>query len=167
MPTQWAHALYWNFSDSNAAPVITPGEGGYPLWQSSVIAPSLLGMLGAWLDTRLAQIRWLWRLLRRVRALDVERRGVLLAALAMLEDPAYGTARVCVRETATTLGFNRPEAWKEWSREIKADPGRAENAFRHLRSMSRLRTVHTSTLSNAQQNLVTELAYHGFAIMGK
>ena len=166
MPTQWAHGLFFNFSDSNAAPVITPGQGGYPLWQSVVIAPSLLGMVGAWLDVQIARAKWVWRLVRRVHDLDVERRAVLIQALDTLEDPAFATAQACVRETATTLGFNRPEAWKAWSREIKADPGRAENAFRHLRAMHRLRDLHPSTLTNPQQNFVTELAYQGFALMG-
>ena len=167
MPTQWAHTFYWEFSDSNAAPVIQAGDGGYPHWQAAVIAPSLFGVLGAWLDTHLARIKWLYRLVRRITRLDRERRLVLVQTLTMLEDPAYQTARTCVRETATTLGFNRPDAWKDLSREMKADMGRAENCFRHLRAMHRLRVLHSSTLSNAQQNLVTELAYQGFALLGK
>jgi hypothetical protein len=35
-----------------------------------------------------------------------------------------------------TPRFNRPEAWLDYSRAIKASPNLAENTFRHLRAMT-------------------------------
>src|SRR6185312_4654770 len=90
------HTLYWEFSDTNTAPVHV-GRGGYPVWQASVIAPSLFGMIGAWWDTQWERARWFLRFLRRVHRLDAERRAVLLLTLARLEDPAYNHARIAVR----------------------------------------------------------------------
>lgn len=163
------HTKYWEFSDTNVAPVrIT--KGGYPAWQASVITPSLLGMIGAWLDTKLEQFRWWKKLFRRVQALDPERTAVLLYSLTMLEQPAYTAAQTAVRQTAVTLGFNRPESWKELSREVKDSPGRAENTFRHLlacRKVNVTMRAQGSTLTNPVLNLVTELAYQGFALKGK
>lgn len=159
------HTKYWENSDTNAAPVHI-GRGGYPAWQASVITPSLLGMLGAWLDTKLAQWRWWKPVIGRVNALDAEQRGVLLLALESLESPGYRCAQAAVRQTAVTLGFNRPEAWKELSREVKDSPARAENNFRHLlaaRKTGLALKAQGSTLTNPELNLTTELAYHGFA----
>lgn len=160
------HTQYWEFSDTTAAPVHI-GRGGYPVWQASVIVPSLLGMLGAWWDTQWERARWFVRFMRRVHRLDVERRAVLLLTLDRLESPAYAVAQRAVRETARTLGFNRPEAWKNLSRALKDSPGRAENTFRHLEACRRLREASGSTLSNPVQHFTTELAYQGFAERGR
>lgn len=167
MPTKWAQQNYWNLSDSNAPPPAVPGRGGYPMWQASVVAPSLLGAIFAWWDVQYARVVWFIGFLRRVHRLDPERRTVLLRTLDTLEHPAYPTARVVVRETATTLGFTHPEAWKDLARHMKADNGRTENVYRHLRAMARLRELSPSTLSNPQQNFLTELAYQGFSVLGK
>lgn len=103
----------------------------------------------------------------RILALDPERRAVLDRSLDALESPAYAVAQQAVRTTATTLGFNRPEAWKDYNREIKSDPGRMENVYRHLRACHLLRDAAGSTLTNPDQNLLVELAYHGFAQKGR
>lgn len=163
------HQKYWNISDTNLPPVHI-GRGGYPIWQASVITPSLLGMLGAWLDTKLEQFRWWRALYRRVTVLDRERRAVLLLTLDTLEMPAYTSAQVAVRQTAVTLGFNRPSAWTELSREVKDSPTRAENNYRHLlacRKVNLATRAQGSTLTNPELNLVTELAYHGFSRTGR
>jgi hypothetical protein len=159
------HQKYWNLSDTNAPPVHI-GRGGYPVWQASVITPSLLGMLGAWLDTKLAQWRWWKPVIGRVNRLDSERRAVLLLTLDALEAPAYTAAQTAVRQTAVTLGFNRPSAWTDLSREVKSSPAKAENNYRHLLAVRKTDTTlreQGSTLTNPQLNLTTELAYHGFS----
>ena len=168
MPTLGGfHTFYWETFSTVVTPPPGQGRGGYPLWQASVIAPSGLGMLGAWWDTQYARLQWFWRFLKRMHRLDTERRSVLLRVLETLESPAYGTARSAVRTTATTLGFNRPEAWKGLSRHLKDSAGRAENTFRHLEACRLLREQANSTLTNPQQHLTVELAYQGFAIKGR
>lgn len=160
------HRHYWEFSDSNAAPV-HKGLIGYPSWQASVIAPSLLGALGAWIDHKIAQWRW-WRAVkRRIVTLDREQAAVLFMTLDALESPAYPRAQQAVRGTARTLGFTNPAAWKDLSRHIKADAGRTENMYRHQEAMRLLREGPGSTLTNPQQNFVTELAYQGFTVTRK
>lgn len=167
MPTVGTfHTFYWEFSDTNVAPVAI-SRGGYPGWQASVIAPSLLGILGAWIDTWMVRLKWWIRFAPRVHRLTTERRDVLVHVLTALESPAYGAARKAVRETAVTLGFNRPEAWVPYSRALKASPGRAENLFRHVRACELTRDYTSSTLANPTVHLVTELAYHGFALHPK
>lgn len=166
------HRNYWGRRDSTGTrPVVTHGSGGgYPAWQASVIAPSLLGILGAKLDYWRELVRWWLALYRRIHRLDAERRAVLLLTLDRLEHPAYRYAQQAVRETATTLGFNRPEAWKPLSHAMKASPGHAENTFRHMRSYTVLKDAlkaDGSTMTNPQLHLTTELAYQGFAWKGK
>ena len=104
---------------------------------------------------------------QRLAALDPERRAVVERTVSLLESPHYDIARKAVRETATTLGFDRPEAWKDLSRHMKADNGRTQNVYRHLKAMRLLREYAQSTFTNPEANLLTELAYTGFAAMGK
>lgn len=226
MPTVgYFHTTYWAISDTTAPPVHL-GRGGYPIWQSAVITPSLpFGPLGSWIDAMLAKVRWWIALVRgiralhpnkradvrafvdrlrygtppstpgvitkivdrviekpveviretvvevpmvsaleqRVQALNAERRAVLQRVLTAVESEAYPKAREAVRQTAQTLGFNRPEAWKDLSRHMKASQGATENTYRHLKACSLLRAQMSSTLSNPDLNLTVELAYHGFA----
>jgi hypothetical protein len=88
---------------------------------------------------------------------------VLTRATALLQHPAYPAALEAVQQTATTLGFNRPEAWQGLSRVMKASPGRAENIFRHMRACELTRELSPSTLTNPDCNLLVELAYHDWA----
>lgn len=155
------HTNYWEFSDTNVTPVAVV-KPGYPAWQSSVIAPSGLGMIGAWLDTWLERWRWWKRFAPRVHRLNPERRAVLMRTLDLLESPAYGSARIAVRETSKILGFNKPDAWTHLKRELKDSPGQSENVMRHLEAMRRVRLIYGSTLTNPTAHLVTELAYDGF-----
>lgn len=173
MPTIGSfHDQYWKDQTPSTFVPTPPGpsRGGYPGWQAGVIAPSLFGVIGAWIDGQMQRLRWALRLVRRVEALDREQRLVLDRVIVALESPAYPVARLAVRETATTLGFNRPEAWKPYSNELKASPGRAENTFRHLRACSVMRDrlrEQGSTVTNPQMHLVVELGYQGFAAVGR
>jgi len=155
------HAKYWG-RKFNAPPVPRIPQA-YPGWQGSVILPSLFGVIGARWDAWRAQLRWWWALYRRISGLGALQQQVLLKALTLLESPAYGAAKTAVRATAVTPGFNRPEAWLDYSREVKSEPNRAENMFRHLRAMRLVRDAQPG-LSNPDQNLLVELAYHEYAI---
>lgn len=166
------HNLYWDGGTSTAVAGGPSGltRGGYPAWQAGVIAPSLFGMVGAWIDAALVKYRWRRRVVQRIEALNDEQRAVLDGVIVSLESPAYPVARAAVRQTATTLGFNRPEAWIELSRAMKASPGRAENTYRHLNACTVLRDTlrqQGSTLTNPQMHLAVELAYQGFAAKGR
>jgi hypothetical protein len=93
--------------------------------------------------------------------------GALERAQSLMNHPAYPFAQEAVRKTATTLGFNRPEAWQGLSRHMKASPGRAENVFRHMNACQIVRNTAPSTLTNPDCNLLVELAYHDFAMKGQ
>jgi hypothetical protein len=86
--------------------------------------------------------------------------GVLERVEALRQHPAYPCALEAVQKTATTLGFNRPEAWQGLSRHMKSSAGRAENVFRHLEACRLTREASPSTLTNPDCNLLVELAYH-------
>ena len=106
-------------------------------------------------------------LLRTVGALgrfDDEQRAALARTMDALDHAAFPVAKQAVRATAVTLGFNRPEAWVNLSRRIRASQPEAENMYRHMHACVLVRdTALPSTLSNPELNLVTELAYQGFA----
>ena len=159
------HTFYWENTDTVTTPVIVSRGGGYPAWQSTVVVVgSGFGGAVEYVERFWDAVRWLWRLFRRSLGFDAQRRAVVLRVLSALEHPAYPIAQRAVKQTATTLGFNRPEAWKELSRELKTSPGRAENAFRHLEAMRLVRAnLLSSTVTNPECNLIVELAYHGFA----
>lgn len=100
---------------------------------------------------------------------EVERplTGTVEKAQALIQHPAYPHAIEAVKKTATTLGFNRPEAWQGLSRHMKASPGRAENVFRHMEACRLMRETCGSTLTNPDCNLLVELAYHEFSRKGR
>lgn len=167
MPTLWAQEFYFNNSSTVVAPTLEASPGGYPRWQASVIAVgSFPGQLHTLWERCGAWVQALVRRFRRQRP-EVSSDPVEAKVQALLNHPAYPFAQAAVRQTATTLGFNRPEAWTGLSREMKADPGRAENVFRHLRACSVVRATAPSTLTNPDCNLLVELAYHEFAAKGR
>lgn len=147
-------------------PPPTTSQGGYPGWQASVVA-SLFGTLWEQARTYVARWRWAYRFLQRVRQLDADRQAVVLRAVDLLEHGAYPAAEVAVRETALTLGFNRPEAWRPYSHMLKADAGRAENVFRHVRACELTRQYAGSTMTNPTVNAMVELAYQSYAMKGR
>lgn len=158
------HTNYWEFSDTNITPVVTAKSAGYPAWQASVITPSLFGIIGAWIDTWMVRWRWWKAFAPKVHRLTLERRDVLVHVLDLLGSDTYTSARQAVRKTATTHGFNRPDAWMDLRRSLKDSPGQAENVFRHLEAMRLLKRDHQgSSFTNPTAHLVTELAYVGFA----
>lgn len=166
------HVRYWEFSSTSTTPLAEQRIGHYPAWQSGVVMGSAFGVvvsgLVLWCERLWDRVRWWWRAQPRVMRLDAEARLVLLRTLDALEHPAYPIARQSVRRTATTLGFNRPEAWKELSRELKGSAGHAENAFRHLEACRLVRAnLINSTVTNPECHLIVELAYHGFAARGR
>lgn len=165
MPLQgWAHTFYWENSDTAVAGV-SRLIGHYPAWQTAAVTLGTMfgGVLPFW-ERFWDRWRWFWRAQPRCARLDAEQRRVLLKTLDALEHPAYRIARSSVRKTATTLGFNRPEAWKELSRELKGSACHAENAFRHLEACRLVRAnLIDSTVTNPECHLIVELAYQGFA----
>ena len=189
MPTLWAHEFYWNVSDTTVPPV-SVGQGGYPAWQASVTAASVvfwppLEIIRPWWS----RLRWRWRAwrvlgrcrsteararmdrwLHRLLSEDKEQQAVFDRVASAMDSPEWAVTRLVVRQTATTLGFDRSEAWIPYARTIKADPGSAENTYRHLKSVfevrDQLRAVG-STLTNPALHLIVELGYQGFAAMGR
>jgi hypothetical protein len=156
----------WDFSDTNAAPIHISG-GGYPGWQAGVITPSLFGIIGAWIDARWALVKWHLGIARRLHRLSSESRGVVLRVLTAVEHPAYPSAQAAVRKTATTLGFNQAGYMNTMGHYLKDSRGRLENTYRHLHACKTLQETAGSTLTNHEQNFLTELAYVGFTISRK
>jgi len=161
------HTNYWEFSDTNFPHPSTTVGGGYPAWQAAVVTPSLFGILGAWIDARLALVKWHWRLATRVHGLSKESRAVVLRTLDTLESADYPKAQAAVRKTATTLGFMKEPNRSEVIKYMKATEGRIENVYRHLHACRTLSETAGSTLANYQQQLFVELAYHGYTISRK
>lgn len=164
MPTLWAHQNYFNNSSTVVPQALAPSKGGYPLWQASGIAVgSLFGALQPYWERLVA-----WLLSKWVRQVVVTApTGVIAHAENLLNHPAYPFAQAAVRRTATTLGFNRPEAWQGLSRQMKSSPGHAENIYRHMQACQWTRDTAGSTLTNPECNLLVELAYQDFALKGK
>lgn len=105
-------------------------------------------------------------LVNRTPAAAVPVPALLLKTAKLLRHPAYPAAQAAVRKTATTLGFNRPEAWQGLSRQMKSSPGSAENTYRHMQACQWTKLGASSTLTNPDCNLLVELAYHEFAERG-
>lgn len=209
------HGQYWAATDTNAVPVITAGRGGYPLWQSTAIAPVGLGMISAWWDGFKDRWRWWWHVVRQIRALSPRRRAlvyrlvdglqweppprllvsvgadmqpashvpplapadqarelelILERALHTVQHPVYPLAARAVRQTATTLGFNKPQAWIQLGHALKDHPDWAENTWRHLHACEltdQWARQAGSTLTNPDRHLLVQIAYSGFSARGK
>ena len=163
--------MYWASSDTTAPTPKPPGVPGYPMWQSgptTVVLGSAFGGLVPFFERFGLWCRRTWRFLFRIYRLTPTQCLALDRVLQSFEHPGYPMARQTVRRTATTLGFNRPDAWLELGRAMKRNPGEAENTYRHLESARLLRVnLVGSTLTNPQANLMVELAYQEFAAMGK
>jgi hypothetical protein len=110
------------------------------------------------------------RLAKRVARLPDAQQVVVTRALDLLEAPQFGLAQTAVQQTATTLGFQRPESWRSLSHLLKADQGRAENMYRHVKAVEMVRDLaraQGSTLTNPAANLLVELAYHEYTVTGR
>lgn len=189
------HTFYWENTSTVVTPVITARPGGYPTWQSAphatTICSTIVGWPGAvpvliakWWAVTLWAISfavlavWTSRRLpthhrarlhaavKDLAAFDPERLAVLERTIAVLNHPLYGTASASVRQTATTLGFNRPEAWVKLSHTLKDHQGWAENSWRHLHAChltDEAARAQGSTLSNRDRHFAVALAYEGMA----
>lgn len=164
------HRNYWANSDTAAPPGANPGRPGYPLWQSgpvTVLGVGFGGLLPFW-ERFVAWCARVWRFTGRIGSLTPAQCDALDRVLLVFEHPAYPIAGKTVRKTATTLGFNRPEAWQELGKALKRNPGEAENTYRHLESCRLLHlNLVESTLTNPQTHLMVELAYQEFAAKGR
>lgn len=172
MPVQsWAHQQYWGEAGSTFVPPPPgPSRGGYAGWQAGVVSMGPFGYLAAWWSHWRLWARQRWALVQRIDALPNGKRLVLLDVLQTLESPVYDHAKSAVRLTATTLGFNEPKMWVEYSRAIKSDSRRAENLFRHYRCVDLLQRSWAATdpstctkLSNPQKDLLAQLAYQEYS----
>lgn len=159
------HTFYWENSDTNVTPILTPPPlGGYPTWQSVVTVGSGFGGLEPFYTQAVDAVKWFWTLFRRSRRMDRRGRAAVLRTIDAVQHPAYPLAYAAVKQTATTLGFNRPDRWTELSRGLKRDPGTTENMYRHLEACRLLKAnLLTSSLTNPETNLIVELAYQAYA----
>jgi hypothetical protein len=182
MPTQWAHGFYWS-SGTESPPAGGVVTGGYPSWQASVTTTigSAFGALQAWWD----RAAWIWGWVRRVgrlsqseqrflqarldvwlteRALQADERLVILdRTRRALLSPSYHQARAMTRETATTLGFNKPGAWAQLGHQLPDKTKAMENAWRHIRTAHRLAETDP-TIVQSDKHLIVELAYLGYTL---
>lgn len=175
MPTLGAfHTFYWE--NTSTVTSVVQSVGGYPLWQSAPLSLVLgIGFGGAeplyqrfvaWLQ----QIRWALGTSLRLRRLDRERRAVLDRVVTQLQGQLYPHARVAVRTTARTLRLHEPTAWAKISHDLHRKYSWAENTYRHLHACDlteEMLRADGSTTSNPDRSLTVELAYHGFAAVGK
>jgi hypothetical protein len=159
------HRYFWGRRNSTGIrPSLAASRGGYPIWQASVIAGSLFGAIGAWWEVWWTRLLWHLRIARRLHQMPSDARDVAHAVIDVLGSPAFPLAQQAVQQTAITLDFNRESAWRDYSRTLKADQGRMQNVYRHLRAMALLREAVSSTLSNPDQNLLIELAYVDYRV---
>lgn len=139
-----------------------PTLGGYPRWQSSVVAASLLGAIQGWWD-RVAYA-WGWaRLAWRWRA---DQRCAMQEAARLVGSSAWLTAMGAVQATAQTERLHEVTGWSKVGQTLKHHgTGIAENMWRHMHAYALLRDQ--GPLSNPDAHLLVELAYHEFAASGR
>jgi len=160
------HGKFWRARANQPPP---PGTASptwqYPRVQRAIYFGSLFGGLQGVYDRAV----WAWAIVRRLWRLTPEQTAVLERVLGALEGPHWPEAQQAVRTCATTPGFHAPEQWVEYGRALKANKGQAQNVFRHVKAVSALRTIGDgpAAISNPDAHLVVELAYQGFAAMGR
>ena len=181
MPVQgWGHSHYWAGTTEVILPSTEAGAA-YPMWQASVITPSLFGGLQAGWEAGSEQVKswayWLARLWRlppdtrlhlgaladRLEALGPEKRIAIEQAIEAIEQDGYEAAVKAVGDVAVTPGMRERHVWVNISRKIHEWPGWSENMYRHLDAADRAkRSIREagSTISNPDLNLMVELAYH-------
>lgn len=166
-PTFGFHESYWGVTGSSTTPAAGPAPARqYPQWQivpllhgADALGVAWLTLVGAWRG-----LTWFLRLWWQTRFLDRGRRAALLRTLAMLRHVEYPLARKSVKKTALTLGFNRPEAWVDLNRLMKANPGETQNLYRHAEACRLLHVnAVSSTLTHPDAHLMIELAYQDYA----
>lgn len=195
MPTQWAHRFYWSSRVAGTDPTAgAGGGGGYPAWESAVIAHTFgsgLGVLQGLYERAVwwgGWVRRLWSLSPSERVyldvqyeawrhpapvmpttsatMDLPQEGAAIVArvTTLLQSPEYAAARSAVRDTAMTLGFRDAQYWAKIGAQLRDRPHWAENMWRHLHAMAALDATRAAPRSNPDKNLLIELAYHGYTI---
>ena len=168
MPVQsWAHSHYWAGAPSTVVPPPNNPidmDAGYPAWQGSVILGSAFGPLGEWIAHHWRRLVWLYRFAQRVDRLPGPDRALVERVIRVTETSAWPVAHAAVKTTATTLGFNRPEAWLPLHRALKENRKENENRFRHLEACRLLRATAGSTFTNPECHLIVELAYQRYTL---
>ncbi len=167
----WAHRQYWVTRSTVVPPPSSGGaEAGYTRWQSVPISMNT-GLAGLW-DPLVEVAAWVWAvcagllgalgMAASLGGAKLKHKHALRRSVDVMNDPRYTIAVDCVAQTATTLGFRRPQAWSKLSHALKEKPHWAENSWRHLHACKLLDEAvraQGSTLSNPEMNLMVELAY--------
>lgn len=193
------HGRYWKARANTPPPAGTGGNTPmYKEWQSTIQRSLTLSMAVWWVPMpasistslgrlgrrliglyRIGRRLWQWygtaehlgpdQWTPRLDRLDLEQLAVLERVIAAFDSPGWGSARLAVRQCATTPKFHQPEQWIAYSRAIKANPGQAQNVFRHLKAVSDLRSLDDgpAAVSNPEAHLLVELAYQGMAALGR
>jgi hypothetical protein len=141
--------------------------------------------LRAWVEAWIRRLVWSWRTARgvwrwrvwadqsaarlgqpgRFDDLTIEQLAVLERVLGVMHGPAWVVAQQEVRTCATSPKFHQPEQWVTYSRAVKANPGQAQNIWRHVKVVASIQAAQDVT--NADAHLLAELAYQGMAAMGR
>ena len=138
----------------------------------------------AWMVRARHRLRWAWRVAcavwrwrvwaerieardwtARLDTLDLEQRAVLERVVTVLQGPAWASAQREVRACATSPKFHQPEQWVDYSRTVKKNAGHAQNIWRHMKVVYAIQA--DQPVSNPDAHLAAELAYQGFATMGR
>jgi hypothetical protein len=165
----------------------------YSEWQSTIqrsvtLTMAIWGVPFDVLGPVWAQLRWYWTLARRLwhwrapanqdrlemwiarlEELEPAQIAALERAVTVMTGPHWAEARRAVQVCATTPKFHQPEQWVEYGRALKGNPGQAQNVFRHVKVVQALRGLQdgAAALSNPDAHLLAELAYQGFAALGR
>ena len=183
------HAKFWKARANVPPPPGTATGWMYPGVQSVVtMHMAVFGVPFDLLRPFWAQLRWSWGLVRRLwhwrapaqrarlalwiarlETLDEPQQLALERAVAVITSSAWASARLAVQACATTPKFHQPEQWVAYGRAIKANPGQAQNVYRHLKAVQDVRGLSDgeAPLSNPDAHLVVELAYQAFAAIGR
>ena len=196
MPTVGAfHEQYWN--NDRHTHVVTPpptvSNGGYPVWQASVISGVVFGPP---LDPLKRCWRWLvflWRAVCIAARVPIAGRAawliwaaqqaasaemILLATLpaperavyrqveAMIASEHWPAALAAVQRTWTTPKFNDDQLWKAMSVKVRQDRGAAQRLFRHLHAVQALQDAGV-TVPVADLHFLLEAAYQAWAAVPK
>lgn len=179
------HAKFWKARANAPAPPATAATAWmYPGVQSVVTMPFLFGALQPLWDqlvwyVRLAERLWHWRApanqvrletwIAHLEAFDTEEYAIVERVVEAMRHPRWSDARHAVRAVATSPKFHHPEQWVAYGRALKANKGQAQNVFRHVKAVSELHGLADgpAALSNPEAHLLIELAYQGFAALGR
>lgn len=173
----FAHSKFWR---QRANPVAPPpvSFGGYPLWQSSIILGSLMGVCHGVYERLASAVRWfLWgwshpytaqacAWAETVAGLTPDQHIAVNEAARLVRSPEWAAARDAVFATSRAEKFNEYQEWAKLGNALRHNRGLAENTWRHLHACHALDAVRAD-IGNPSLNLLIELAYHEFAASGR